>query len=126
MKKNLINLEKKVDQRGYLIELFRDEIPKGQVYVFSINPGFIRGGHYHKRKIEYFIVFKGKVKVTIQNFMSKNNKILVFDASKKVKKFFVGKNIVHWFENIGKGEAIVLAYVNEKFNPEDPDTYFSK
>ena len=45
------------DKRGSLFEALRfktEGIPgKGQVYVYTVEPGARRGDHYHKKKEEY-------------------------------------------------------------------------
>lgn len=53
-----------VDKRGLFQELFREsesEFTPRQVSRCTINPGFFRGGHYHKKMTEAFIVLEGEM-----------------------------------------------------------------
>ena len=102
------------DERGWLIEAFKEEFPEGQVYAFSINPGKTRGKHYHKRKKEWFCILEGGGTLVVGNerhTVSKHDKI------------YIPPNQYHELANTGKTLMIAIAFSNEKYDPEDPDTY---
>jgi dTDP-4-dehydrorhamnose 3,5-epimerase-like enzyme len=124
MKKNKRLLEKKEDERGWLIELFKgsllDDKIKGQVYSFSINPGAKRGNHYHKRKTEWFSILEGRCKLILEQDGEEEEIILESENPLLVK---VLPNVRHTFENENEEKAIVIAYIDEEFNPNDPDTF---
>lgn len=123
-------IEKKSDERGWLFEfLHMDEVEKktGQFYTYSLMPGSIRGNHYHTRKNECFGIVKGKVTIILQDLKTKEKKEILLEGSmEKTKIIFIPKNIIHAIKNTGKEEAIMIAYIDEVFNPEDQDTYFEK
>ena len=114
-------LQIKEDPRGKLIEAFK--IPgTGQVFYSTTNPGFTRGNHYHHRKVERFLVIQGTGKISMRH-----------RETGEVKEFIVKGDapevidmIVPWthnIQNIGNDEMVMLVWVNEVFDPKDPDTY---
>jgi len=60
-------LTKHVDDRGYLMEILRDDdeifIKFGQVYVSTCYPGVIKAWHAHERQTDNFCVIKGHAKI---------------------------------------------------------------
>jgi UDP-2-acetamido-2,6-beta-L-arabino-hexul-4-ose reductase len=114
-------LEVKQDERGKLIEIFK--IPGvGQVFYSTTKPGVVRGNHYHTRKIEKFCVIEGKAKIKLRN--RETNEIeehIVLGDNPEIVE--MKPNWTHNIENIGEKEMKLLVWVNEVFNPEDPDTF---
>ena len=117
-------LEIKKDERGKLIEIFK--IPGiGQVFYSTTKPGVIRGNHYHTRKIEKFCVIDGKGKIKLRN--RKTNEIEEYIVSGDNPEIIEMKlNWTHNIENTGDNEMKLLVFVNEIFNPNDPDTFKEK
>ena len=61
----ILDLDKKSDERGWLIEVLGGELPEGceefgQLHVSVAYPGKVRGNHYHTRKVEWFCVPAGQ------------------------------------------------------------------
>lgn len=117
-------LEKKEDQRGWLVEIFKEEISPGQVYLFTSRPSVIRGNHWHDRKTEWFCCLVGKVKLTLEDKSTGRKEEIILDADKEIQKVFIPAGVIHTVENIGEVESFVVAYISEKFDPEDPDTFY--
>lgn len=117
-------LEIKSDNRGSLMEIFK--IPSfGQVFYSVSKPGMIRGNHYHIRKKELFCVIEGRAKITLRNRETGQKEEYVVDG---VEPELVEMKIgwTHNIENIGNSEMKLLAWVNEIFNPKDPDTFYEE
>jgi UDP-2-acetamido-2,6-beta-L-arabino-hexul-4-ose reductase len=114
-------LEIKKDERGKLIEIFK--IPGvGQIFYSTTKPGVIRGNHYHTRKIEKFCVIEGKGKIKLRN--RKTNEIEEYIVSGNNPEIIEMKlGWTHNIENTGDNEMKLLIFVNEIFNPDDPDTF---
>jgi UDP-2-acetamido-2,6-beta-L-arabino-hexul-4-ose reductase len=114
-------LEKKIDKRGELVEVFKfPEI--GQVFYIITKPGVTRGNHYHKRKIEKFCVIEGFAELVIKNKNSGEiKKINLSGDSPTVVS--IPPNHIHNIKNIGEIDMFLLVWVNEIFNPSEPDTY---
>jgi len=117
-------LNKNVDNRGAFIETIKTSIG-GQFSFSTTVHGVTRGNHYHTRKIERFIVIKGKAVIELRRIGT--NEILHFDLNGD-NPSFVDMPIwyTHNITNVGDEELITLFWINEFFNPDDPDTCFEK
>lgn len=112
------------DTRGRLIELFKIR-GAGQMFYSTTKPGMTRGNHYHTRKIERFCVIEGRAKIRLRN-----------RETGKIKEYRVLGDKpeiidmpIHWTHNItnvGDNEMKLIVWVNEIFDPKDPDTYREK
>ena len=114
-----------VDERGYLSEVLKTNT-KGQVFFSVTKPGIVRGNHFHRRKIERFIVIKGNAVIRLRKIGT--NEIIEYNINADEKPGFVDMPIYHThnIENIGNTEMTTLFWTNEFYSPDDPDTYFEK
>lgn len=103
------------DERGWLTEVFRDELAKGLVYAFSIRSGKSRGKHYHRRKREWFCVLEGSGKIRIGKR---------WRNIKAREKVYIPPKSYHELKNTGKKLLIAVSYSSEKYDPKNPDTYW--
>jgi len=111
-------LDIKQDDRGMLYEAFPSD--GGQIFVITINPGFTRGNHYHKRKVEKFIVVSGSATIACRNRGTgayKSCRLL----GERPEAVTVTPNITHSITS--KEGCVLICWVSEKLNSEDPDTY---
>jgi UDP-2-acetamido-2,6-beta-L-arabino-hexul-4-ose reductase len=115
-------LKKNVDQRGAFVETIKSSLG-GQFSFSTTFPGVTRGNHYHARKIERFIVIKGKAIIELRRIGT--SEILHFKLTGE-QPSFVDMPVwyTHNITNDGEEELITLFWINEFFNPDDPDTYF--
>ena len=115
-------LKKNTDHRGTFVETIKSSLG-GQFSFSSTVPGITRGNHYHTRKIERFIVIKGKAVIELRRIGT--DKVLHFELDGE-NPSFVDMPIwyTHNIKNTGEEEVITLFWINEFFNPEDQDTYF--
>jgi UDP-2-acetamido-2,6-beta-L-arabino-hexul-4-ose reductase len=115
-----MKLEVKQDNRGILVEVFKNP-GFGQIHYITSKPGVIRGKHYHTRKIEQFCVIKGKAELKLKDIKTRAN--FVYEVSGKTPEIInVPINTVHEIKNTGKEEMICLVWNSEVFDPKDPDT----
>lgn len=118
-------LKIKQDKRGKFIEIFK--WPKcGQISYSVTRPGFIRGEHYHTRKIEKFCVIEGKAEINLRQIKTgKKKKYLVSGKQPKIIDIFP-----LWTHNIinkdKKNDLKLIIWVNEIFKAKDPDTFKEK
>ena len=112
------------DQRGAFIETIKTSLG-GQFSFSTTFPGVIRGNHYHTRKIERFIVIKGRASIDMRRIGTTEK--LHFELNGE-KPSFVDMPVwyTHNITNIGDNELVTLFWINEFFNPDDPDTYFEE
>jgi len=114
----LEKLDPKTDARGTFVEAFK--LPNdGQVSYLVINPGELRGNHYHTRKIEQFLVVYGSAKITCKD-RDTNTVMTVEVGDQNPMIVEIHPNNTH---NItSEHGCILMIWCNEQFNPEDPDT----
>ena len=114
-------LKKNEDVRGLFVETIRTGMG-GQVSFSTTKPGITRGNHYHTRKIERFIVIQGEASIELRKTGTKE--ALKFTLSGEVP-CFVDMPIwyTHNITNIGKSDLVTIFWINEFFDPRDPDTY---
>ncbi len=119
-----ILLKMNADQRGAFIETIKTSLG-GQFSFSTTFPGVIRGNHYHTRKIERFIVIKGRASIDMRRIGTTEK--LHFELNGE-KPSFVDMPVwyTHNITNIGDNELVTLFWINEFFNPDDPDTYFEE
>ena len=118
------NLILHTDDRGSFVETVKS-LGKGQFSFSTTTPGITRGNHFHIRKVERFAVIKGKALIQLRRIGT--NKIIEYKVSGENPGYV---DMPVWFThnitNIGKEELVTLFWINEFFDPEDPDTYYEK
>ncbi|MCF6242469.1 MAG: NAD-dependent epimerase/dehydratase family protein [Bacteroidales bacterium] len=119
-----IKLKKNTDERGSFVEVIKTGIG-GQISFSTTKKGITRGNHYHTRKIERFAVIKGKAIIELRKIGS----------DKKIKFYLNGNNpsfvdmpiwYTHNITNIGNEELYTQFWINEWYNPDDPDTFYEE
>ena len=117
-------LKKNEDNRGWLAEFIKNE-SFGQIFISTTKPGITRGDHWHHTKVEKFLVIKGKATISFRHMIT--NEILRYEVcgdTPTVVDIPVG--YTHNITNTGDEEMICLFWSSEIFNPEKPDTYYTK
>ena len=124
MATNKVKLREHKDIRGSLVESVLPRVMKESKHFFisKSKPGVIRGNHYHLRKSEWFYVIQGKCKLVIEDIKTKKREEIIVDSKENII-LNMASNKAHAFKNIGKGQMILLALINEVFDKNDPDTY---
>ena len=117
-------LKKNEDDRGVFVETIK-LYSGGQVSFSTTKPGVTRGNHYHTRKIERFVVLQGEARIRLRKVGT--NEIMNFMLSGK-NPGYVDMPVwyTHNITNMGQTELITQFWINEMFNPDDPDTFFEK
>ncbi len=124
------DLDKKSDDRGWLIEMLGDELHEekksfGQIHVSVAYPGKVRGNHYHKRKTEWFSVPTGNGLLLLRDLATgEEETIRMGDNALKTVKITPG--VLHAIKNTGTSDMALIVYTDETFDPADPDTYYQK
>tara|TARA_B100000989_G_C19513572_1_gene460432 strand:- start:415 stop:1539 length:1125 start_codon:yes stop_codon:yes gene_type:complete len=120
----IYDIPKYSDQRGKFVEIIKTK-DSGQISYFTIEPGKIRGGHYHHTKTEKFLVMRGKALFYSKNILTKEEcKWKVCGTKPQVIETIPGW--AHNIKNIGNDEVIVMLWASEKFDKKNPDTFFYK
>jgi UDP-2-acetamido-2,6-beta-L-arabino-hexul-4-ose reductase len=117
-------LKKNVDQRGVFVETIKTSLG-GQFSFSTTMPGVTRGNHFHIRKIERFVVIRGRAIIELRRIGT--NEKMSFELNGDQPSFV---DMPVWFThnitNVGNEELIALFWINEFFNPDDPDTYYEQ
>jgi UDP-2-acetamido-2,6-beta-L-arabino-hexul-4-ose reductase len=119
-----VKLKKNEDNRGVFAETLKSQ-PGGQFSFSTTKPGITRGNHYHTKKIERFIVIKGEAMIKLRRIGTEEVFEFFLDGYEPA---FVDMPIwyTHNIANIGKEDLYTLFWINEFFDPNDPDTYFEE
>ena len=126
----IFDLDKKSDERGWLIEVLGGELPEdckefGQLHVSVAYPGKVRGNHYHTRKVEWFCVPTGKGLLILKDQETGETQEVMMGVN-NLKTIKIEPGTIHAIKNIGEDDMVLIVYSNESFDPEDPDTYYEK
>ncbi len=134
------------DERGRLIEFMRADDPIfqkfGQVYATMVNPGVVKGWHYHKVQTDYVACVQGMIKLVLcqpkeEQPGNGNQEIWIADRrhprQAEVQEFFIGTlnpklvaippGVYHGWKCISEHEAVVMCLTTEPYNYEAPDEY---
>ena len=126
----ILDLEKKSDERGWLIEVLGGDLSEGckefgQLHVSVAYPGKVRGNHYHTRKVEWFCVPAGKGLLLLKDRKTGEPREVLMGVN-NLKTIKIEPGAIHAIKNIGEEDMVLIVYSNESFDPEDPDTFYEK
>ena len=117
-------LRQSIDDRGSFVETVKLN-SGGQISFSTTRPGITRGNHFHTRKAERFAVIKGKAQIQLRKIGT--DKILNFELD-GAEPSYVDMPVwyTHNITNTGDEDLYTIFWINEFFNPDDPDTFFEK
>ena len=118
-----------VDERGFLMEMLRNDDPFfqqfGQVYLTSCNPGYVKGWHFHKKQVDHFVVAHGTARIVLYD-QRKDSK-----THGKLNEFIMGNDnkiliripagVMHGFECVGSEPCSIINIPNLPYNYKEPD-----
>jgi dTDP-4-dehydrorhamnose 3,5-epimerase len=119
------------DERGYLMEMLRSDDPFyqkfGQVYLSVVNPGVVKGWHYHEKQTDHFVIVKGMAKVVLYDRREGSA------THGEVNEFFLGDRnptlitipplVLHGMKGIGAEAAYLVNIPTETYDYEKPDEH---
>jgi UDP-2-acetamido-2,6-beta-L-arabino-hexul-4-ose reductase len=117
-------LKKNTDNRGSFVETVKTSIG-GQFSFSTTHSGITRGEHFHTRKIERFAVIQGEAVIELRKIGS--DEVIHFELDGE-NPSFVDMPVwyTHNITNVGADDLLTLFWINEFFDPSDPDTFFEK
>jgi UDP-2-acetamido-2,6-beta-L-arabino-hexul-4-ose reductase len=117
-----VNLTMNTDERGSFVETIKTQLG-GQVSFSTTKPGITRGNHFHTRKIERFAVIRGKARIQLRRIGT--SEVMNFDLDGS-QPGYVDMPVwyTHNITNTGTEELYTIFWINEFFDPGDPDTYY--
>ena len=119
------------DERGRLFEILRRDEPCftkfGQLYCTTVNVGVVKGWHYHKKQVDYFVCVSGMIKLVAYDSRPRSA------TRGQFNEFFLGVHnpllvlipvqVYHGFKGISHPEAVVLNIPTEPYRHTRPDEY---
>jgi len=119
------------DERGYLMEMMRDDDEFfqrfGQVYLSVVYPGVVKGWHYHKKQTDHFVVVKGMAKVVLYDRREGS------PTKGEVNEFFMGEQnpillvippfVLHGMKGAGVEPAYLVNVPSEHYVYDAPDEF---
>lgn len=115
-------LSRHTDQRGWLLELFRDdELPEGfqpaMAYLSMTKPGVARGPHEHAHQTDGFAFVDGQYEVYLwENRTDPPGDLQVIVAGADAPTVvFVPPGVVHAYRNVGETDAFVINFPDKLY-----------
>lgn len=116
------DLKMNIDERGSFTEMLHTQ-ERGQVSINVAKPGIVKGNHWHHTKNEKFLVVKGKAIIRFRKI--DEEKIVEYSVSgDKLQVVDIPVGYTHNIENVGSEDLVTVMWANEKFDAQNPDTYF--
>lgn len=115
-------LAPKSDCRGDFVEAVQVAGGQGQTSFSTTRPGVTRGNHFHLRKVERFVVLRGRARVATRP--AGTDQLHTFDLSGDQPAFVDMPTLhSHSITNTGSDELWTLFWVSELFDEADADTF---
>ena len=106
------------DRRNGFFDLF--PTPEGDVNVMVVRQGSISAWHRHQQQTDYFFVASGTMRFRVCETVGQEPiNVTVTGPSEQVVA--IQPNVWHGYQNVGESAAIVVHYMDRKFNEETPD-----
>jgi UDP-2-acetamido-2,6-beta-L-arabino-hexul-4-ose reductase len=121
---NPVYLKLKLDDRGSFVETIRTKLG-GQLSFSTTIPGITRGNHFHTRKIERFAVIKGKARIQLRK-IGTSEVLDLYLSGDEPSYVDIPIWYTHNITNTGDEDLYTIFWINEFYNPEDPDTFFEQ
>lgn len=114
-------LVQNIDDRGTLFETSKGG-ESGQTFLSWTHPGIERGNHFHRYKIERFVVLQGTAKIKLRHVL--RDEVHVFNVDGKTPTAVDMPSLYsHSIVNTGDEPLLTLFWAHEIFNSEQPDTW---
>ena len=120
--KFIYDLKMNVDNRGSFTEVIRTP-ERGQVSINISKPDITKGNHWHHTKNEKFLVVSGSGLIRFRNPFEEEI-IEYFVSGEKLQVVDIPTGYTHSIVNTGNKDMVTLMWVNECFDPENPDTHY--
>lgn len=115
-------LKMNVDDRGSFTEFIKSK-DRGQVSINISKPGITKGNHWHHTKNEKFLVVSGEGIIKFRKINSEE--VIEYKVSgEKLEVIDIPVGYTHNIINTGDIEMVTVMWVNEIFDPNNPDTIY--
>ena len=118
----IYDLKMNIDERGSFTEFIKT-IDRGQVSINISKPGITKGNHWHHSKNEKFLVVSGKGVIRFRKY-NETEVIQYYVSGDKLQVVDIPPGYTHNIENLGDKDMVTVMWVNEIYDPNNPDTYY--
>lgn len=109
------------DARGRLVEAVKGLGGQTQVFYSTTNPGFTRGQHWHRHKVERFLVLAGSGEIRLRRLFT--DEVVTFEVSGDRPAIVDMPTFwAHSITNAGTEPLVTLFFADELYDPANPDT----
>jgi UDP-2-acetamido-2,6-beta-L-arabino-hexul-4-ose reductase len=108
------------DPRGSFATLIKDS-RAGQFAVNITSPGETKGNHFHRTKIERFVLVKGQAIFRLLDLRGTEVQEIELDDT-NLETIEIPPGVVHNFTNTGTEDCVFFIWASEVYDPERPDT----
>jgi UDP-2-acetamido-2,6-beta-L-arabino-hexul-4-ose reductase len=116
-------LHRNTDNRGSFFETTRSHGGPAQSSFSTTTPDVVRGDHYHRRKVERFVVLAGAGTISLRRMFSNTTLELPVTGDNPVAVDMPTMWAHRIVNSAATGELFTAFWSNELFDPERPDTY---
>ena len=125
----VIPLNRHADDRGYLVEILRNDDPHyikfGQVYITCLRRGIVKAWHKHEKQTDYFYVASGTSKIGLyddrDNSPTKGKYQTVVLGDMGDNSLLIIPPLV-WHGQVSLSEVTYLVNLpTEPYDPKNPD-----
>jgi dTDP-4-dehydrorhamnose 3,5-epimerase len=124
-------LRRIVDDRGWLMEIFRSDWPEfkkfGQTYLTICKPGVVKGWHYHKLQWDHFVPIRGNALIALfdpREGSKSKGRLMEIEVMEGEPKFIeIPPLVYHGFTPMDDEEIWVVNTPTELYNYKQPDEY---
>ncbi len=110
------------DHRGSLFESSRARCTDSLSFVSTTVPGAVRGQHYHRRKMERFLVLEGEAEIRLRRLVT-GEEVTFRVSGRRPQAVDMPALWAHSLKNVGTGPLVTAFWANELLDPERPDTH---
>lgn len=113
------------DRRGHLFECVRGHGGQSHVFCSTTHPGITRGEHFHRRKVERFLVLDGLAEIALRRLF--DDHVITFRVAGAEPAIVDMPTMwAHSITNIGDSDLLTLFWAHEILDPGRPDTHPEK
>ena len=117
-------LKMNVDNRGSFTEVLKSDLV-GQVSINISKPGITKGQHWHHSKNEKFLVVYGQGVIQMRHIITNETYDYVV-SGEELEVVDIPTGYTHNIINTGETDMVTMMWVNEVFDPSNPDTYYEE
>ncbi len=124
-------LTKHLDDRGYFMELLRDDDNLlerfGQASLSMTYPGVIKAFHYHKKQDDLWFFWGGNAQVVLydlrDNSPTKGEGSDYYMGEDNPLILLIPRGVAHGYRVLGNKPAIIIYFTTNSYNKENPDEF---